>query len=334
MDLCSVVIPTHNRRERVIKTLATIQAQIYEPLEIVIRDDGSTDGTYEALQQLPDDRIILTRSEKASGVANARNAGLAASSGRWVAFCDDDDLWHPNKIHNQISAMKQSGSRWAVSDAIDITDEFEFMRADIGKRGPAFRNGILFGNHVPGGCSNVIAEKALLTEAGGGFDANLSMIADWDMWIRLSLIEGPAFTNSLDLLYLHHSGQMSTDLEDTNAEVSYFRDKHATARSAVAPPRFELIDYWIVRRMWKAGQYRDAVKTAFNSNGRLSALYGLKGIAIEVVKANSPALTSQLKRVGSQSGEIAATEIDAARTIEDIRSVLDSRPPQLEDAPD
>ena len=91
----SVVIPTYNRADWLPRTLASILGQTLEPMEVIVVDDGSTDGT-EALARSFPPTVRYSRIEN-SGVCRARNAGVSLARGSWLAFCDSDDLRHPRK---------------------------------------------------------------------------------------------------------------------------------------------------------------------------------------------------------------------------------------------
>lgn len=92
----SVVVPAYNAAGTIAATLQALLAQTVPPYEIIVVEDGSTDSTRQALQAFAD-RVTLIFQEN-SGVSATRNRGVAATTGEWVAFCDADDLWHPEKI--------------------------------------------------------------------------------------------------------------------------------------------------------------------------------------------------------------------------------------------
>ena len=94
----SVVVPTHNRSGLLAQTLHSVLWQRGVDLEVLVVDDGSADDTAEMVAGLADPRIRLLRHDHPQGVSAARNRGVAAASGRWLAFCDDDDLWAPDKL--------------------------------------------------------------------------------------------------------------------------------------------------------------------------------------------------------------------------------------------
>ncbi|MBF0550890.1 MAG: glycosyltransferase family 2 protein, partial [Deltaproteobacteria bacterium] len=103
--IVSVIIPTHNRRESVIQAVASVLNQDVPRIEIIVVDDGSTDGTEEALRPYFD-RIEYLRQDN-RGVSSARNLGMNTSRGRFIALLDSDDLWRPGKVAAQLSFFQK-----------------------------------------------------------------------------------------------------------------------------------------------------------------------------------------------------------------------------------
>ncbi|PQO43897.1 glycosyltransferase family 2 protein [Blastopirellula marina] len=101
----SVVIPTYNRKESVCGAIDSVLAQTYLPAEIVVVNDGSTDGTVEYLKDRYGDKINLV-SQANQGASAARNFGVSVATSKWVAFLDSDDLWHPEKLKHQAELLK------------------------------------------------------------------------------------------------------------------------------------------------------------------------------------------------------------------------------------
>ncbi len=110
VELISVIIPAHNARAFIADTLASAQAQTYENLEIIVVDDGSTDDTATIVEAIAarDLRIRLLHQQN-QGVASARNFAIRESRSTLIAPLDADDLWHPEKIARQYSAMRERG---------------------------------------------------------------------------------------------------------------------------------------------------------------------------------------------------------------------------------
>jgi glycosyltransferase involved in cell wall biosynthesis len=102
-ELVSVVIPVYNGARFVAEAIASIRAQGHEPLEIIVVDDGSTDGSLELARTLPDVRVI---EQNHGGPAAARNAGVNKSRGVYLGFLDADDLWAKDKLASQLSMFK------------------------------------------------------------------------------------------------------------------------------------------------------------------------------------------------------------------------------------
>lgn len=101
MPRVSVIIPTYNRREYVQEAIDSALAQTFTDYEIIVIDDGSTDGTSEALQARYGNRIHYEWQEN-QGESVARNRGIELARGEYIAFLDSDDLWHPEKLAKQI----------------------------------------------------------------------------------------------------------------------------------------------------------------------------------------------------------------------------------------
>jgi glycosyltransferase involved in cell wall biosynthesis len=107
----SVIIPCHNAAAVIGRALASVRAQTLPEWEAIVIDDGSTDASVRALAPfLADPRIRLIRLPANLGAGPARNAGLEAARGRWVAFLDADDAWHPDKLARQSAFMRDRGA--------------------------------------------------------------------------------------------------------------------------------------------------------------------------------------------------------------------------------
>jgi len=126
MPLVSVVVPSHNRARLLRRTLRSILAQHLTDLEVVLVDDGSTDETPQ-ITNGADPRIVVIRNQEPGGVSAARNRGIAAARGEWIAFCDDDDLWSPDKLSRQLMAAERTGAGWVYSGDVNIDDKLHVL---------------------------------------------------------------------------------------------------------------------------------------------------------------------------------------------------------------
>src|SRR6267143_7088888 len=106
--LVSAIIPTYNREAVVTHAVESILNQTYSHIEVIVVDDGSTDGTQERLLKYGSRITVIA--QKNAGPAAARNRGIRASRGQLIAFLDSDDLWLPNKLERQISLMQKVGT--------------------------------------------------------------------------------------------------------------------------------------------------------------------------------------------------------------------------------
>lgn len=112
MPLVSVVIPAYNCAGTIRQAVASVLAQTYGELEVVIVDDCSTDDTFAVCQELAqgDGRIRVQRNEKNTGPAGARNKGIALAAGEYIAFLDGDDRWLPTKLQKQFARLQSTGA--------------------------------------------------------------------------------------------------------------------------------------------------------------------------------------------------------------------------------
>jgi glycosyltransferase involved in cell wall biosynthesis len=181
--LVSVIIPTYNRAGLVRQAVASVKAQTFRDFEIVVVDDGGTDGTYEVLSA--DRELRVLRHPGRRGVAAARNTGAAAARGEWLAFLDSDDLWLPDKLARQISWLEG-----APELLICQTDE-TWVRRGVRVNKPAAHRKVAGRIFLPslGRCmispSAVMLHRRLL-EDHGAFDETLPAAEDYDLWLRLT----------------------------------------------------------------------------------------------------------------------------------------------------
>src|ERR671935_95170 len=120
----TVVVPTHSRWD--LLSTAALPASLGQEdvdLEVVVVDDGSTDATAESLARIDDPRLRVVRHDRPRGVAQARNAGIAAARGEWIALLDDDDLWAPWKLRAQLDAAAAERAVFAYGGAAAVAED-------------------------------------------------------------------------------------------------------------------------------------------------------------------------------------------------------------------
>lgn len=223
----SVVVPCHNARRYLPATLRSVLAQQGVTLDVVVVDDGSTDGSAELVERdFPGVRVLRQRNQ---GVSAARNHGIEAARHDWVAFVDADDIWLPGKLAAQFDRLRQQPearmvyTAWIVwrSDepepaAVELAalrDAAEARRrADPGPSGWIYPE-LLLDCHV--WTSATMAERALLRELGG-FDTALRIGEDYDLWLRASRVTPIVRVDTPYALYRHHPGNVTKRLPQRN----------------------------------------------------------------------------------------------------------------------
>jgi glycosyltransferase involved in cell wall biosynthesis len=257
----TVVIPTRNRRTLLMTTLAGVLAQTDVELEVVVVDEGSTDGTADAVAALGDARVRLLRNATAQGVVAARNRGLSAARGTWVAFCDDDDLWAPGKLASQIRAAERAGRQWAVAAAVGFEPDGTVRYRTIPPPDGELASLLPWWNTVPGGSSNVVARRGLIEQAGG-FDGRFRVLADWDLWIRLVRSGGPPAVVETALVgYRMHGANMSTASDGVLEELRLIETLSADLRGG-RPLDRAWFYRWMASSLLRGG-HRRAAAAAF-----------------------------------------------------------------------
>lgn len=123
-DLVSIITPTYNCGRFIAETIESVQAQTYTNWEMIIIDDCSTDHTDEivAMYSERDSRIKYHCLKRNSGAAIARNTALRMAVGRWIAFLDSDDLWHPEKLERQVKFMIDNGYAFTYTQNCNIDE--------------------------------------------------------------------------------------------------------------------------------------------------------------------------------------------------------------------
>ena len=209
MPLVSVVVPSHNRARLLRRTLQSILAQQLSDLEIVVVDDGSTDDT-KAVALGADARVKVVRIQEPAGVSIARNHGIAAATGDWIAFCDDDDLWSPDKLMRQLEAAQQVGANWAYAGDVNVDERLRVLSGGPPPDPQTVIATLPRWNPLASGGSNVVVRSNVLA-AVGGFDPTLRRTEDWDLWIRIARTGPPACAREPLVAYRFHAGNVVAD---------------------------------------------------------------------------------------------------------------------------
>lgn len=210
-QLFSVVIPLFNKREFVRRAVESVLAQTHRAFELIVVDDGSTDGSHEALASVVDDRFRLIRQANA-GASVARNRGAVEARNDWVAFLDADDLWLPDHLAETadiIAVFPDSGFVATGTITIDKIDQIGAIPQRIPniRRIDYFLEASRSVNRVSS--SNVSVSRAAFV-AIGGFDEryNAGEGEDVDCWARLGLRYPCAVSDRITSVYMRGIGVM------------------------------------------------------------------------------------------------------------------------------
>lgn len=226
MDLISVIIPTHNRPDLLLRAISSVLNQTYHPIELIISDDASN---YDIDKHLADNlsteklNIKVIKSQKSKGACHARNNGLFSSSGKYVTFLDDDDEYTPEHLFLMHDLFSKSQYSFVSSSVIEKNiDGFKSRHYDLGK---ISLNKILHSNCIG---NNIFTLRERLISLGG-FDQDFPALQDYEIMIRLISKYGDAFKSNSDsyIQYTDHdSCRISHSSNKRLLSLSMLEKKH------------------------------------------------------------------------------------------------------------
>ena len=268
-DLISVVIPAYNAARTLPQTLASVLAQTHAALEVLVVDDGSTDATADAVAEVSriDPRVRRLPQTRA-GVAAARNRGIEAARGAFLAVLDADDLWHREKLARQLARLHAAGPETALVSCfkckIDPDGRLLRARPPLGeRRQPTFR-ALLHANFL---CASAPLLRTALVRAVGGYDSSLRArggegAEDLKLYLELASHYRLEVVPEVLVAYRVGAGSMSQQIEQMRRSHHLVLDD-IRARTPAAP------EAWFVRgrcradldaatRLAAAGRWREA----------------------------------------------------------------------------
>ena len=212
--LVSVVIPVFNRRRLLVEALESVLRQTEKSFEVIIVDDGSTEGSLGVLEDIivpvpPETRIEILSLEHSGRPGFVRNRGAGTARGEYLAFLDSDDLWLPEKLSLQLSLMRQR-SGIALSHTREIWSRGGKIMSQSKQRfrrdGMVFEDALLKCTIGP---STVMIERSLFLEAGG-FREDIEIAEDYELWLRLTAFREVAYLDvPLTVKRAGHGDQLS-----------------------------------------------------------------------------------------------------------------------------
>ncbi|MGK2938096.1 MAG: glycosyltransferase family 2 protein [Solirubrobacteraceae bacterium] len=246
----SVILPSRDRPIEVRRAAATVIAQTFTDWELVIVDDGSDPAADVVGLEALDPRITVLRNDVATGVSRARNRGIAAAQAPWLAFLDDDDVWHPTKLAAQLAAAERRGATFIYTSATVVESGFHRVYVQDAVDDDDYELALLHTNVVRAP-SSVMVRAAAMAETDG-FDPELSVVADWDMWLRLNEhVRATAVPEPLTGV-IEHPDSMQLQLADQiGDELRHLHARH-DSRARERGWRFgsPAVAHWHSQKLW------------------------------------------------------------------------------------
>jgi glycosyltransferase involved in cell wall biosynthesis len=240
----SIIVPTYNRAHLVTETIDSILAQTFKDFELIVVDNESTDNTEEVIKSYTDRRIKYFRHQNNGVVAVNRNYGISKANGEYIAFCDDDDLWMPEKLERQVKLLDLNKELGLVYSDCYLIDENGNLERDTLLtwlkllRGNVFDKLFQF-NFIP--MLTVIVRREVLSKVGG-FNPKYIIAQDHDLWLRIAEHYPIDFTEEPLAKYRIHGGSASRN------------------RELAANEGFQLTEYWLEKKANLERGFRGKVK--------------------------------------------------------------------------
>ncbi|MGO4683901.1 glycosyltransferase [Hyphomicrobium sp. 2TAF46] len=192
--LISVVVPSYNHAPYISQTISSILSQTSAPLELIIVDDGSSDGSRDILKKIDDPRVRINLLEKNVGACAAMNIAVQMTRGDLVAVCNSDDLWEPNKLERQLAVIHRSPQIGAVFTNVSWIDQdgtnvpkdrkvlWNVFTQPNRSRGQWTNKLVLKGNCL---CHPSVLIRREAYDRVGYYDNRFRQLPDYDMWLRV-----------------------------------------------------------------------------------------------------------------------------------------------------
>ncbi|MDR1169809.1 MAG: glycosyltransferase [Prevotellaceae bacterium] len=179
--LISIIIPSYNSSQFIAETIESILLQTYANWELLITDDCSTDSTWKILNEyvLKDNRIRIFKLNTNSGAGAARNNSIKQAAGKYIAFCDSDDLWLPEKLEKQIKFMEDNKCCFSFSSYNCIDEKGEFIK-NIKVKKQLTYSALLKNNYIP--CLTTVYSASAVGEI---LMPEIRKRQDWAFWLKI-----------------------------------------------------------------------------------------------------------------------------------------------------
>lgn len=179
LGLVSIIIPTFNSEYTIRETVESILNQTYPYFEIIITDDSSSDTTISVIKSFKDSRIQLNELQKNKGAGIARNTSIRMARGKYIAFCDSDDLWTADKLEIQIKFMNEKKIAFSYSSYYIINENGEYLRTKNVSSKISFQSTLLK-NEI--GCLTAIYDQEMI---GKRYMDEIRKRQDYLLWLKI-----------------------------------------------------------------------------------------------------------------------------------------------------
>jgi len=216
-SLVSVILPTYNRLAYLREAVDSVVSQSYGHWELIVIDDGSTDGTAEYLRSIKDTRVHGVSLEHSGLLSKVRNEGMRHATGRYIAFLDSDDTWEARKLELQLDDLRGvSGAGWSYTKVTRVDQNGNPLSDESIKPWRECSGRILadlLRIDAIVATPTVIVERALI-ETVGGFDESLRLCQDYDLWFRIApLSDARALSMRLCRVRIHPGSRTADRVE-------------------------------------------------------------------------------------------------------------------------
>jgi len=221
--LVSVIVTTFNRCEMLAETIQSILQQTFLDFELIVVDNMSEDGTREYISSIQDGRVRYFRNQNYGVIAKNRNYGIKEAKGTYIAFCDDDDLWLPNKLEVQVTLLKNNPNKvMCYSQAESFLDNQTVKKLMIRRsvKKSHFIN-LLQGNFIPN--SSVLIKRDVFDRLGY-LNESSELREDYEMWLRVTKSFSIVGTDQVLIKYrLHGSNSAGSKVAETMRAIRTLR---------------------------------------------------------------------------------------------------------------
>lgn len=279
----SVVLTTHNGASRgyLVEAIESVIKQSYENYELLIVDDGSQDHTRNQCSLFLDNPKVRYLHQENKGLAGARNSGIQASSGEFICFLDDDDVWKPEKLQRQVDFIEASLTgmiKWGlVYTWLELIDAQGTVISVRGKRDEGMIYNKLVLENIIDAPSSVLVRREVF-DTIGLFDESLFSCEDWDMWLRISRKYLVFPVKEYLVQYREHQNTMSADFDRMLSSAKLVLDKVLRETPEEVCPERAYASLYINRSVvFFAAENYDSFREFFFKGARLS----LRAVKVE-----------------------------------------------------